>query len=210
MKNNILDRTQFQEAHICPICHENNSKLIDSIRTINPNSTERLNLRECPVCAHWWIDPMPKQEYLNRLYSESSGFVVEKGYQGTKMVSELDHKNLQMYVARIMELLPIKETYTFLEIGVGSGHLFNYFKNKNYVCYGVEPGCWKPNNPFIFPDIKDVPKNIKFDIIVKRKVCQSNLDFFKRSGIVEFKPVILFTYTNYIFINIFMFFNIEY
>jgi hypothetical protein len=166
-----LDQDRMKINNYCPICNDKSSLIIDNVKTINPNSDELLSLKECSFCKHWWIDPMPKQEYLIELYSQSSEFVVPKGYVGTELENDLNSnfdKKLQKYFGFNIS----EKTYNYLEVGVGSGNLFKYMKKKCNICYGVEPGVWKYKNENIINNISDIPKNIKFDIIVIQDVLE--------------------------------------
>ncbi|MCL4377359.1 MAG: class I SAM-dependent methyltransferase [Actinobacteria bacterium] len=163
-----LDKTKLHEAFLCPICNEN-SKIIDSVPTINPNSDDKVNLRECIKCKHWWIDPMPTQKYLSYLYSLGSEFVVSHNYKGKEEPSE---NEIRKYISRFLDLSKDISNLNYLEIGVGPGYLFNYFQNNVNKCYGVEPGGWGLKNSNIVSDIEFIPKNIKFDIIVIQDVLE--------------------------------------
>ena len=164
----FLDKKHLHPKKDCPICHSN-SKIIDTTKTINHNSNEILNLRECLYCKHWWIDPMPTQNYLNELYKKSSEFVVSRGYRGRE---EPSNKELEKYSSRFLEYIKNKKKLKYLEIGVGPGYLYNYFKNKTAICYGVDPCSYKPKDNNIVSDIKEIPDNTKFDIIVIQDVLE--------------------------------------
>lgn len=171
LKEFFLDKKQFNESTICPICDQKSS-IVDTIQTINPNSNETVKLRECSYCKHWWVDPLPNQKYLSFLYENNSEYVVHKGWSEGIKQKEVNLDILMQYASQIFRFLPKKEKYDYLEIGVGSGHLFNYFEKKSNFCYGVEPGTWKLNNPNIVSDISQIPKGIKFDIIVIHDVLE--------------------------------------
>ncbi|MCX6008140.1 MAG: class I SAM-dependent methyltransferase [Chloroflexi bacterium] len=168
-----IDTKQFAAAVLCPICN-GNSLIIDMVKTINPNSVNTFNLRKCVTCRHWWIDPIPNQEYLSHLYANSSEFVVPRGYDEES--SEVDGKRLQEYTSQIFDFISQHDKFNYLEVGVGSGHLFNYFRSKANLCYGIEPGCWRPSNPNIVSDIKDIPKDVRFDVIVLQDVLEHLAD----------------------------------
>lgn len=171
----FIDKKQCSEASFCPICGENSS-VIDTVKTINPDCTETIKLRTCSVCRHWWIDPIPKQEYLSGLYAANSLFVVHKGYAEKSKSSQIDMAYFKVYADRILKFSSKQEKFNFLEIGVGSGHTFNYFVSKANLCYGVEPGYWKPSHPSVVTDIENVPKDIKFDIILVQDVLEHLAD----------------------------------
>jgi len=163
-----LKKDQLCNLENCPIC-KSTSKLIDIVKTINSNSREILNLRECKYCKHWWIDPMPEQQYLNHLYEIGSEFVVSSGYQGREKPEDSE---LNRYILRFLKISEDIIDLNYLEIGVGPGYLFNFFDKKVKNCYGVDPCSWKPYKPTIFSDINRIPKGIKFDIIVIQDVLE--------------------------------------
>lgn len=163
-----LKRKNLYNLKKCPVC-ASNSKIIDIVRTINVNSDEKLNLRECLQCGHWWFDPMSTQDYLNSLYESGSEFVVSENYQGREMPEEFE---LTRYVSQFLDKIKNINQLNYLEIGVGPGYLFEFFKKKVKNCYGVDPCRWKPEDPHIFNDIKDIPISLRFDIIVIQDVLE--------------------------------------
>lgn len=166
-----IDKTQCSAAPLCPICG-NKSSIIDKVKTINPESDDTVDLRKCSACDHWWIDPLPKQEYLSRLYADNSLFAISKGYDEESKSSLADINSLEEYTGMIFTSPSKQNKPNFLEIGVGSGHLFNYVADKVNMRFGVEPGSWKPSHPNIVTDIGLIPKDIKFDIIVVQDVLE--------------------------------------
>jgi len=162
-----LDKTQLMGATLCPIC-SGNSRIIDTVNTINPNSSATLSLRECRNCRHWWHDPLPMQEYLSSLYENASEFVISKGFPEKLETPE----ELTRISQAIMDSLNREEGFNYLEIGVGSGQLFSIFKEKAELCYGVEPGNWHMMDKNIVKDIDNLPENIHFDVIVAYDVLE--------------------------------------
>lgn len=164
-----IDFNNFRNIILCPICNGNSLILSNKVRTINKNSNFVVSLRRCNLCEHWFIDPSPKQDYLNKLYKAGSEFVVEENYKGSKKPF---YNNLRKYASRFINLNSDISNLNYLEIGVGPGHLYNFFKDKVNICYGVDPCSYKPENKFIVSDISEVPDNIKFDIIVFQDVLE--------------------------------------
>lgn len=164
----FIEKEKLNNFSTCAICNSD-SKIIDSVKTININSDDKLNLRECNSCKHWWIDPMPGQQYLNYLYETGSEFVVSSGYQGRE---EPEKAESDRYVSRFLNTTEDISDLNYLEIGVGPGYLFNFFEKKVKNCYGVDPCNWKPDKPTIFSDIDKIPKGIKFNIIVIQDVLE--------------------------------------
>ena len=167
-----FDLNNFNSLMQCPIC-EADSSIVDSIRTINPSSEQKFDLRECSSCCHWWIDPMPTQQYLNMSYGSGSPFVVGKIEGESFYLSE----NLSIPEESVLnyELELNKDDLaglTYLEIGIGDGNLFSAFRDKGAVCCGVEPGDTAKGFENIYRDIADLPRNLKFDVIVCNDVLE--------------------------------------
>jgi len=164
-----LDKNYLKEKPNCPICNSN-SKIIDNVRTINENAHDILNLRECFNCGHWWIDPMPEQDYLIKLYQKGSEYVVSKGYEGSDKLERVKFEKFYEEIIKYFKGRDPKEL-NYLEVGCGSGYLLNYFKEKVNKCIGIEPGSWKPDNN-ILNSIDELNEDIKFDIIVVKDVLE--------------------------------------
>jgi hypothetical protein len=163
-----LDKSKLFELKKCPMC-SGASVIIKVVKTINPNSTDKLNLRECKSCKHWWIDPMPKQDYLMDLYKEGSEFITHKGCKET---CSLCDNEIEKYARRFLGILVETKKLNYLEIGVGSGKLFHYIKDRFNLSYGVEPANWKPSDINIVEDINDLPQDIRFDFIILQDVIE--------------------------------------
>ncbi|MDD3461616.1 MAG: class I SAM-dependent methyltransferase [Mesotoga sp.] len=164
-----IDLNNVKEKTLCPVCNNDSVILNDKVKTINNHSDFTVSLRKCLTCGHWFIDPMPKQNYLNKLYESGSGFVVEENYKGSE---DHDHDDLKKYISRFVDLNSDISKLNYLEIGVGPGHLYNYFKDKVSICYGVDPCTYKPEGKYMVSDISEVPDNIKFDIVIIQDVLE--------------------------------------
>jgi len=146
----------------CPICF-GKSKQIDILGTINKGSDEMVMLRECDVCTHWWINPLPKQELLSHWYGIGSGFVISPlNYSGTSP----DDVHSEKIFLRLTNLYKSPD-FNYLEIGCGTGNLLKFFSKTAKIAYGVEPGSWGAKDGLnIISDISLLPDNVKFDIVV--------------------------------------------
>ncbi|MBT4121061.1 MAG: class I SAM-dependent methyltransferase [Candidatus Magasanikbacteria bacterium] len=147
----------------CTVC-SGKSKIIDNyVQIINKNCDDKVSLRECSICSHWWIDPMPRQEVLSKWYGEGSGFVVyPPGYSGTSP----DNIYAEKIFSRLTRCID-KTEFNYLEIGCGSGNLLKYFSERADMSYGVEPGWWgKSEKLKVVQDVNDLPVGVRFDIIV--------------------------------------------
>lgn len=164
-----LDSRELKQLANCPVCKLNKIYGIGVKKTININSDDNVYLKKCKSCGHWFIEPMPQQEYLNNLYKIGSEFVVSKGYLGRKEPEDIEIKK---YISRFIKYVPNLSEMNYLEIGVGAGYYFNYFEKNAKLSYGVDPCTFKPENPNIVEDISLIPKNLKFDIILIQDVLE--------------------------------------
>lgn len=193
-----LEKKYLKGKSSCPICN-GRSKVIDNVNTMNSNSFEILNLRECFICEHWWIDPMPDQEYLLELYKNSSEYVVSPDYAGS---DELKREDFEKFFNNILKYLKFKEPkeLNYLEVGCRSGYLLNYFKEKVNLCFGVEPGSWRPKGENIVSSINEIPDDIKFDIVIIKDVLEhleNPLEMMKKlRSLANYKAIIICSFPN--------------
>ncbi len=109
---------------------------------------------------------MVKQSNLNILYERASEYVVPKGWNAKKTEFSIP----EQYIIRT-ESKSLSKNKKYLEIGVGSGFLFSYFKLIGYNCFGVEPGVWAKGIPNIAQDINELDED-NFDVIVLADVLE--------------------------------------
>ncbi len=167
----VLDQEQCRSAPSCPICGKN-SFIVDKVRTINPDSESFLSLRECFACRHWWVDPLPSQSYLSKLYGDHSQFVVPTKYNTTDRMNAPEQRILKRYIAWAIRQFVPSGKFNYLEVGVGSGHLFSHFEKLADLSYGVELGAWAPKNAHIVNNLDQIPQGVKFDLIVIQDVLE--------------------------------------
>jgi len=193
-----LDKNFLKEILNCPIC-EGISKKIDVVKTINPKSQDTLDLMQCQNCGHWWISPLPSQDYLLKLYEDGSEFVVSKNYKGSDEISDDKLKKFFNKLIKFVEHKDLKKL-NYLEIGCGSGYILNYFRKKINKCIGVEPGSWKPDGNDIVNSIDEIPNDMKFDIFVINNVLEHLTDplslLEKLGKIANNSAVIYLTFPN--------------
>ena len=109
---------------------------------------------------------MVKQSNLSILYEKASEYVVSKGWNAKKTEFSIP----EQYIIRT-ESKSLNKNKKYLEIGVGSGFLFNYFKQTGYNCFGIEPGSWAKEIPNIVHDINKIEEG-NFDVIVLADVLE--------------------------------------
>ena len=161
MKKDIIEN--------CPICF-NASTVIAIVPTINANADDRVELRCCNRCGHWWHSPIPVQEELNKLYRCASSYVVSddaKKYFQNKVTTD----SFQDYVFKRADEKPGK----YLEIGTGGGGLLRRFRAMNYTCYGVDPGQWVDDSSIV-GSVDELPNDMRCDVLVLQDVLEHVFD----------------------------------
>lgn len=153
----------------CPVCGRG-SVVIDVVSTINPMASDKVELRSCGVCGHWWHSPVPSQEQLNKLYNSASPFVVTSGARAC-----YQNKNtfdaFHTYVLKHVSMKP----GNYLEVGAGGGGLLRRFRAMSYTCYGVDPGQWVEDKSIV-SNILELPQNLLYDVFVLQDVLEHIVD----------------------------------
>ena len=174
----IIDEQKLLDKKTCPICG-GDSHLVDNVLTIHPDSKRKVELRECIICTHWWHTKMPTQELLDEFYSTGSEYVVPKHYTDATVNTSPDDYRLWEHIFKTAaqhskKINKTGKTFNYLEVGVGSGKLFSFFKEKANIAYGVEPGEWVAvsDKNTIVSDVKYIPQEIKFDLIIAHDVLE--------------------------------------
>jgi len=156
----LFDKNELLVVGNCPICG-GASKEIDQVKTIHPQAEFTLSLKECNVCGHWWHGEMLNQDYLSRLYAESSPFVV-----GEDRTGSMDLKiDMTKPVNSILKVAP-QSKFNYLEIGSGTGALLKEMESHTDQAWGVEPGSWGRGNNQVVADVRQLPSDVKFDVVV--------------------------------------------
>ena len=156
----------------CPIC-EGAPSIMDRVRTINPDADDRIDLRACTDCGHWWHTPIPDQATLYSLYQAASPFVVGQGARESYEHGRETDPPFHRFVLTMASLSGARGRY--LEIGTGGGHLLRRFRKQGYECYGVEPGQWVPDGA-VYPNLDALPPRLSFGIVVLQDVLEHVAD----------------------------------
>ena len=153
----------FRLALDCTICGGPGQSAF-TVRTINPEKSEEVEVRKCGKCGHRWINPMPRQGYLDYLYSVGSFDVVGVGWE-----QSLKHKRLsraeELVITYLKKMISGGESVRYLEVGTGAGMLFHEVYRRGFECYGVEPGRWDLGEN-VYKDLDAIPVKEGFGILV--------------------------------------------
>jgi hypothetical protein len=187
----------FTKIKRCLICNNSNLIKLGKIKTINLKLNNCFNFIECANCFHCTLDYMPKQNFLDRLYSNDSEYVfghsdyellIKKKFQKNRLKSV--SLNFNHWVFKIMKNFKKGD---YFEIGPGNCSLFKTFKHLGYKCFAYEKQSWILDNN-IFHKINDIPRK-KADLVVMTDVLEhiSNpLNFLKKFNFVFKKNTRLF------------------
>ncbi len=164
----------MQDIESCPSCKSSQLKILGNAISIDPTQRFYTAIVACSACNHWHSNPIPTQEYLNKLYSESSRLVLGEGQAEiySKGSKELVNKNPRNWVLERARFLKVG---VFLEIGTGDGSLFQGMRELGWQCYGVDPGGYL-KEPSIVTDRVYLPKDLKADVVALQDVLEHVAD----------------------------------
>lgn len=189
---NISD--ELINLNFCPICNSNKIfKVVEQKGTMNVESSMKIDLLECKMCKHWFVNPMPSQKLLNLFYTTQSEYVVPKNYVGTYSINE--EMDDCYGLAKT-----IKNGIHYLELGVGNGLLFNKIRQKNIygLNIGIEPAPWHNDKDIV--DHIDKVKMQNFDLAVSFDVLEHLCDplsmLLKLSNLLKIDGEIYLTFPN--------------
>src|SRR3974390_351030 len=128
----VLDRTGFAYLTSCPVCDGRNVAEIADVKTIHPESSEKVMYCRCHVCQHRYHNPLPTQPYLSKLYSQGSRFVVDHT-SGSSPDSPgvLSRVADNIFCGRKLQGLSV------LEIGSGNGGFLRWIEQQGANVVGV-------------------------------------------------------------------------
>jgi len=165
---NIND--DFIENNNCIICSSKNLRFIGEKSKAQNISKITCQIFECLNCNHWFTDPMPKQQLLDRLYSENSEYVISENWvQNTK-----NNNNPNISAPDTHWIVSYLSKYSpgnYLEIGPGSGVLFRKMRELGWNCFAIDLGSYAEGSN-VFSSPEHLPPNILYDVIVFQDVLE--------------------------------------
>src|SRR6516225_6389983 len=147
----VFDHTSVTHLTSCPVCDCTNVAKIADVKTIHPESHEKVMYLRCRVCRHRYHNPLPTQSYLSKLYSEGSRFVV-----GHTSGSSPDSPGVLSRVADNIFCGRKLRGLSVLEIGSGNGGFLRWIEEQGAKVVGVEPGPWGDGAPHTVRDISEI------------------------------------------------------
>ena len=144
----------------CPICNHTKVSKISDVKTIHPESSEKVEYLICRACKHRVHNPLPTQTHLSRLYSQGSRFVVgHTDGSSPDSADVLGRVTSNIFCGRKLHGLSV------LEIGSGNGGFLRWIEQQGAKVVGVEPGPWGDGTPNTVHDISEVEPQT-FDVII--------------------------------------------
>jgi len=169
MKRSVL-LNFFSTIHSCPICQSKHIFAMGNKRTINPDDNLHVQIMKCSFCNHWFTNPLPSQNFLNKSYLENSLFVMDNNFAKNVKKSNQE-KKIDTDSNWIVKSLIDHPPKNFLEIGPGDGSLLRKFKVLGWRVFGVDLGKYAHNPHTVISPTK-LPKNILFNVIVLQDVLE--------------------------------------
>ena len=181
---------------LCPICKSVSLFEIGKKKTINQNSDFKVSIIKCLECFHWHTSPSPNQETLNELHKDESPYVLGIKWSNYKRERKIINSMASNNHWIVRELSNYKHG-NYLEIGTGSGELIRKTQSLGWNSYGVDPGDYASGFQIV-KNSSELPRQIKFDVIVFKDVLEHTFD----------PNIILKIYKNYLKPNAIMFITV--
>ena len=162
----IFDHTSVTRLTFCPVCEDTNVAKIADVKTIHPESLEKVMYLRCRACQHRYHNPLPTQPYLSKLYSQGSQFVV-----GHTTGSSPDSPGVLSRVADNIFCGRKLQGLSVLEIGSGNGGFLRWIEQQGAKVVGVEPGPWGDGALHTVHDISEIEPQC-FDTIIMLDVLE--------------------------------------
>lgn len=127
----------MKKLDTCPVCQSENI-----LKTLDVKdyflSQEHFSIWKCLNCDLLFTNPRPENENLAKYYDSPDYLSHDTEDNGAigKLYSFLREINIRRKYKIIRAL---HDTGKILDIGCGTGELLNYFQNRKWECFGIEP-----------------------------------------------------------------------
>ena len=164
----------FYKFENCPICNSNKILSLGERKTINLKSDLKVSIIKCTNCNHWHTNPSPNQYLLSKLHKDESPYVLGYEWANFKRKKKINKSLASNKHWIVKELINLKPG-NYLEIGPGSGDLIRKFQSLGWNSFGVDPGDYASGFQIV-KDSKELPQDLKFDVIVFKDVLEHTFD----------------------------------
>jgi len=188
-----LEIKKLLARNFCPICG-GKYNVRDNVKTVNSVAFEILNLKECINCGHWWIDPLPIQDYLKKLCDENSNYIQKLNFGRNELINK---KILINIIKMFRKISDTQKEIKILEYGFSKEYILNCFNIKHFTGNEIEIINIKPNdiyNFFISDNFDKSSTSNNFDLIILKDFIERFEDpiwIFKLLGKIVKKDAII-------------------
>ena len=177
---------------ICPLCKNSGQQYLESDFVYGGKDSQ--NYIYCKHCDFYYLTPKPTEEELNTFYVNNfEDFMDKRSGDDSNWKEEEAHVEIQKREAqrRLPFLVDaIKKNISILEVGASTGFMLNAIKDIDPTvnAYALEPSkqfslyLEKSGYP-CFRDPKEIPDDLKFDLIIH---------FFVIAHVHDFEEFLLF------------------
>ena len=173
----------YERLEECPVCkhpaYTNHMICKDYLVT-----EESFAIVKCNKCGLLFTNPRPEPANLSKYYQSTD--YVSHANKGTNLVNIL-YKLARLYTVRNKYNIISKyqKKGKILDYGCGTGHLLSYFNDKGWNTTGIEPdeharkSAKEDNQLTVYEDLKKLPKDEKYDVIMLWHVMEHIADLKK-------------------------------
>jgi ubiquinone/menaquinone biosynthesis C-methylase UbiE len=136
---NLVDEQKVKENKFCPICKSNNIKTVYSTHDRHYGIEGIFNVSKCNSCLVRFINPMPTEDELTKLYPENTFYAYTDFTQSLEEKNNLKNKIKRSFFLEIRTKDPkFSKPGKILDIGCGSGEFLYKYKQSGWETTGVE------------------------------------------------------------------------
>lgn len=127
----------MENLNTCPVC---GATSLNNFLEVKDHflSKESFSLSQCSNCSFVFTNPRPDTNNLEKYYQSEDYFSHSKKKKGLITILYDLVKNYSLN-RKFKLISSIKSTGKVLDIGCATGEFLNYFKNKGWTCFGIEP-----------------------------------------------------------------------
>jgi 2-polyprenyl-3-methyl-5-hydroxy-6-metoxy-1,4-benzoquinol methylase len=129
----------MEKIEKCPVCHNNQFDVFLEVQDYFLTQ-EQFTIVNCRSCGFKFTNPRPKEENLSVYYkseeyishSNTKNGLINKIYH---FIRNHNHKSKYSIIKKFQ-----KNGKSILDIGCATGEFLNFFKEKGWTTFGIEPG----------------------------------------------------------------------
>lgn len=174
---------EMKKATKCLLCSSIKIEDKGAIIMDNPNYPKNTRLLKCLDCRFSWINPLPNEEKLSKIYSG------RYHYHPDRIKDKLLYLyNLRQLYQDYKRITGYKNSGRIMDIGAGRGDMLRLFSNKNWERWAYDPFLRKVDERVLkdkigkhvndYKSLSLYPAG-KFDVVIIRNVIEHTSEFKK-------------------------------